>query len=78
MKPYVWIATILALAACTPPPTTTTTTTTTTTIAPVPVMPPPQPVPIGPAAPGNCGTPTAPQACPPMPRAPLQYYPANK
>ena len=28
--------------------------------------------------PENCGTPDEPKACPPMPRRPLQYYPANK
>ena len=26
----------------------------------------------------NCGTPEEPKACPPMPRRPLQHYPANK
>ncbi len=26
----------------------------------------------------NCGTPDEPKPCPPMPRVPLQYYPANK
>ena len=26
----------------------------------------------------NCGTPNEPRQCPPMPRVPLQYYPANK
>ena len=26
----------------------------------------------------NCGTPDEPKACPPMPRRPLQHYPANK
>jgi hypothetical protein len=26
----------------------------------------------------NCGTPDEPKACPPMPRHPLPYYPANK
>jgi len=26
----------------------------------------------------NCGTPDEPKACPPMPRRPLQQYPANK
>ena len=28
--------------------------------------------------PENCGTPDAPKPCPPMPRVPLQYYPANR
>jgi hypothetical protein len=28
--------------------------------------------------PENCGTPDEPKACPPMPRRPLQHYPANK
>jgi hypothetical protein len=26
----------------------------------------------------NCGTPDEPKACPPMPRRPLQTYPANR
>jgi hypothetical protein len=26
----------------------------------------------------NCGTPDEPKACPPLPRHPLPYYPANK
>jgi hypothetical protein len=26
----------------------------------------------------NCGTPDEPKPCPPLPRHPLQYYPANK
>ena len=26
----------------------------------------------------NCGTPDEPKACPPMPRVPLPYYPANR
>jgi hypothetical protein len=26
----------------------------------------------------NCGTPDEPKSCPPMPRHPLPYYPANK
>jgi hypothetical protein len=26
----------------------------------------------------NCGTPDSPKACPPLPRHPLAYYPANK
>jgi hypothetical protein len=28
--------------------------------------------------PNNCGTPDEPKPCPPMPRRPLQHYPANK
>ena len=32
----------------------------------------------GPATPGNCGTPSDPKACPPLPTTPLQTYPANK
>ena len=33
----------------------------------------------GPAYSGeNCGTPDDPKPCPPLPRVPLQYYPANK
>lgn len=30
------------------------------------------------SGPENCGTPEAPKACPPMPRVPLPYYPANR
>jgi hypothetical protein len=26
----------------------------------------------------NCGTPDEPKACPPLPKRPLKYYPANK
>jgi hypothetical protein len=26
----------------------------------------------------NCGTPDEPKPCPPLPRVPLKYYPANK
>jgi hypothetical protein len=26
----------------------------------------------------NCGTPDEPRACPPLPRRPLQYYPADR
>ncbi len=26
----------------------------------------------------NCGTPDTPKSCPPLPRHPLPYYPANK
>ena len=26
----------------------------------------------------NCGTPDQPKPCPPLPRVPLKYYPANK
>jgi hypothetical protein len=26
----------------------------------------------------NCGTPDEPKPCPPMPRVPLPYYPANR
>ena len=29
-------------------------------------------------SPENCGTPDQPKPCPPMPRVPLQYYPANR
>ncbi len=28
--------------------------------------------------PENCGTPDEPKPCPPMPRHPLPYYPANR
>jgi hypothetical protein len=31
-----------------------------------------------PPDPGNCGTPDEPRPCPPMPRNPLQYFPANR
>lgn len=53
-----------------------------------PPGPPPPPPPYagrpapyarGPASsPENCGTPDEPKPCPPMPRVPLQYYPANR
>jgi len=78
MRHYVWMAAILTLSACSPPPTSTTTTTTTTSIAPVATVPPAPVVALGPPDPGNCGTPDMPQACPPMPRVPLQHYPANQ
>jgi hypothetical protein len=78
MMQYLGMATILALAACSPPPATTTTeTTTTTTVQAVPLPPAPV-VASGPPNPSNCGTPDMPQACPPMPRVPLRNYPANK
>ena len=32
----------------------------------------------GPPDPDNCGTPDEPAKCPPMPRHPLNYYPANR
>jgi hypothetical protein len=79
MRQYFWMAAILTLAACSPPPTaTTTTTTTTTTTVPVAPLPPAPVFASGPPSPGNCGTPDMPQACPPMPRVPLQFYPANR
>lgn len=28
--------------------------------------------------PDNCGTPDEPHSCPPLPKTPLKYYPANK
>jgi hypothetical protein len=45
--------------------------------------PPPQSPPAstrmaGQPDPNNCGTPDEPKPCPPMPRHPLQSYPANK
>jgi hypothetical protein len=45
--------------------------------------PPPPPPPAssrmaGQPDPNNCGTPDEPKPCPPMPRHPLPYYPANK
>jgi hypothetical protein len=53
-----------------------------------PGRPPPPPPPYrghpGPDArnpassPENCGTPDEPKPCPPMPRVPLQHYPANR
>ncbi len=40
---------------------------------------PPGQYPPGPAySSENCGTPDEPKPCPPMPRVPLQYYPANR
>lgn len=80
MRHSLWIVATLALAACTPPPATTTTTTiSTTTTAPPPVLLPPVPVtPSGPPDPANCGTPTSPQACPPMPRSPLATFPPGR
>jgi hypothetical protein len=33
---------------------------------------------IRPPDPDNCGTPDDPRPCPPMPRRPLQYFPANR
>jgi hypothetical protein len=48
---------------------------------------PPQPsygtAPVGAPAstqlsPDNCGTPDEPKSCPPMPRRPLNHYPANR
>jgi hypothetical protein len=33
---------------------------------------------IRPPDPNNCGTPDEPRPCPPMPRRPLQYFPANR
>ncbi len=38
--------------------------------------PPPASGPVG--AGENCGTPDDPKPCPPLPRHPLQYYPANR
>jgi hypothetical protein len=79
MRRFIWMAPTLALAACTPPPATTTTVTTTTTASIPAVQLPPEPViPVGPPDPNNCGTPTTPEACPPLPRTPLSYYPANR
>jgi|HubBroStandDraft_2_1064218.scaffolds.fasta_scaffold408637_2 hypothetical protein len=79
MRWFLCVAAVVALAACTPPPpTTTTTTSTTTTIVPPPPVIPAPVVASGPADPGNCGTPDMPEACPPMPRHPLPYYPPNK
>ena len=41
--------------------------------------PPPPAYPAGPAYAGeNCGTPDEPKPCPPLPRHPLPYYPANR
>ena len=50
--------------------------------------PPPPPPPQGYSAPAypagpayseeNCGTPDEPKPCPPLPRHPLPYYPANR
>jgi hypothetical protein len=40
-------------------------------------MPPAGPM-AGQSGAENCGTPDEPKACPPLPRHPLPYYPANK
>ena len=72
------VSAVLALAACTPPATTTTTTTTTTMIS----APPPRMIvnsaPTAELSPANCGTPFDFQACPPMPKKSLPYYPKDK
>ena len=78
MRRYFGMAAILALAACSPQPVTTTTVTTTSATVPVVTLPPAPVVASGPPNPGNCGTPDMPQACPPLPRVPLQYYPADR
>jgi hypothetical protein len=46
---------------------------------PPPGYPGPQPYYGGPGgySSENCGTPEQPKACPPLPRHPLPYYPAN-
>ncbi len=55
--------------------------------APPPPPPPPPSYRGGPAHPysanpaysgENCGTPDEPKPCPPLPRVPLPYYPANR
>jgi hypothetical protein len=33
---------------------------------------------VRPPDPHNCGTPDEPKPCPPMPRHPLKYFPANR
>lgn len=44
-----------------------------------PPPPPPRPYARQPATNGeNCGTPDEPKPCPPLPRNPLPYYPANR
>jgi hypothetical protein len=73
MRLHRWIVFPILLAACAQPPVTTTTTTTTATIAPPPREIVNQPVTASPE-PANCGTPTAPQSCPPLPKVPLNSY----
>jgi hypothetical protein len=47
--------------------------------SPPPYASHPGPPPGGAATAGeNCGTPDEPKPCPPLPRHPLPYYPANK
>ncbi len=79
MKRNRWIALLvtLSLAACAPPTVTTTSTTTTTTVPAAPREIVNQPATSSPDT-GNCGTPSDPQACPPLPRAPLPYYPGDR
>jgi hypothetical protein len=83
MRNHYWMVALVTLtvAGCAPPPVTTTTTTTTTTyVAPAPRAPEivaESPITTSPN-PGNCGTPAAPRACPPLPRAPLPYYPGDR
>lgn len=45
--------------------------------APPPAAPPSSQM-AGQPDPNNCGTPDEPKPCPPLPRHPLKYYPANK
>jgi hypothetical protein len=79
MKHSFWIALLgtAALAACDAPPVTTTSTTTTVTTAAAPREIVNQP-PTAASDPSNCGTPTAPEACPPLPRHPLSTYPGSR
>ena len=82
MRNHHWMAALVALAVagCAPPPVTTTTTTSTTTtyVAPrPPTIVAESPVTASPS-PDNCGTPAAPQACPPLPRNPLHDYPGDR
>jgi len=79
MKVSLWIAgfATLTLAACSTPAPTTTTTTTTTVATPPPPVVVNQPANTSPD-PANCGTPSEPRTCPPLPRVPLAKYPGPR
>ena len=84
MRPVLLIAALVAMAAAANAETRTETTTTTTTYGPPVVMQPAAGdlsrsaifTPVAPD-PGNCGTPDEFKPCPPLPRVPLQSYPAD-
>ena len=80
MKHSRWIALLgtLAVAACDAPPVTTTSTTTTVTTVSAPTREIVNQSPTAASDPSNCGTPTAPQACPSLPRHPLSTYPGSR